>query len=416
MLVALTLFLCVGLSLQQCTTDPDLLPACNPGQTPTTVNGCPSCYVQNEIAKGCTLTQLQACYANQGNLPACAAGVAPTRDANTCCLSCKYTTPPCTRQQLEAAVTKYPTLPLCTGGAQSVFSTATCSRNCRRPPAAGEMLVNGTCSASANYQCFSSTDTCRFGEIPVRNDPNLCCSHCRRPETQCQRETIVYCFQNIPTCSAGELPTYVAGECCPTCKLGPFTCPAACPTGQVCYPNHKDANGNIVPACVATKVLNFKTATNAGSFDPAVTGNDIKIYFREFVMRLCERNTGIPNNLNAACTTYAESNDDLDAKISTWVVDKLAQVDQSTLTLATDTGLGLGKRQSAYGNILDIIFPAINDDFAPVGFTFVYEPNGVPVPVDTNPKINTNPRVTGASSSLVFSFVLCLLALFAVMY
>jgi len=135
---------------------------------------------------------------------------------------------------------------------------------------------------------------------------------------------------------------------------------------------------------------------------------------REFVGRLCERNINFGNE-NEGCPLYMESNDDWNAKVSTWVVNRLTQPDQITLTYALDTGLGLQKRQeSNLGNILDVFIVSTKDDYAGVGFTFVPEPNGIPVAVDTNPKIIY--KTPAAASSIMFSFVLCLVALFAVMY
>jgi len=394
----------VGLSLAQpCNMDPDFIPVCTNGETPTTVNGCPSCWNANVIAPGCTVAQLQTCWQNQGNLPPCTSGVQPTRNPNTCCLSCKYTTPPCTRQQLETGVAAYGTLSTCGNTAPS-FSTSTCKITCRRTPTAAETPSNGTCYSPGYYTCFGNTDTCRFGEIPKRNDANLCCADCIRPETSCQRADIVYCFRNIPTCSAGELPTYVQGECCPTCKRAAPVCSPACPTGQVCYPNHKDDTDNIVAACVATKTVYVKAATNYGNFNSSVTNGDILIFLREFMMRLCER---IPNA--DICNQYAESNDDLDAKVQTWAVNRI-QPDQITITMAVDTGIGLNKRQTSFGDIEDMLVTACNDDYAGVGYTFVVEPDGLPSSGDTSDQV-IYPTKNDANGIVLSTFVLIALTL-----
>jgi len=182
-------------------------------------------------------------------------------------------------------------------------------------------------------------------------------------------------------------------------------CTPACAAPQVCYPNKKDAGGNIVGGCYPTRTINLQISSTitGGPLDNTFTGADVLIIIREVVQRLCER-----TQWSGTCLKYAESIEDLDNKLLSWVVTRGAAADQFTLTFPIDTGLGL-KRQAATGDIQDLFTAAINDDFAPVGYSITYAANNG----DTNPKIIVKPP--NGASTLVCSTILLVLAIVLMM-
>jgi len=369
---------------QPCLSDPDSITACGPTENPTIVAGCPSCRQTGIIVQGCTTQQLQTCWGNQGALAACATGVNPTRSGATCCLSCRPTTPPCTQTQLDQCVTNYNTLTACAGANNPTFSTAACCRSCRRNTNANDAPFNpttGQCSNNPIYSNIGSIDFCRFGEIPVRTDTNFCIGSCVRSETRCPRFDIVNCYRYLPTCANNEIPTYIPGECCPTCKRPPVACPAACPGGQQCYPSTltRDANGNYMGTCVAVGTRDFTAVTNSGPFDGTWTPNDIKILIREIVIRFCERTQN-----SAICLRFGKSNEDIQAKADSWTVTRKAN-NVITLTYAVD----------AAADVQGLLTAAFADDFSPSGYGFT---NVVVIP-DTNPVIIYAPP-TGHANQL----------------
>jgi len=120
--------------------------------------------------------------------------------------------------------------------------------------------------------------------------------------------------------------------------------------------------------------VTLRAFSNNGPFDNTWTAEDIKVLVREVVLRYCER-----TQHNALCNKYGNADEDLEAKVSTWVITR-SGADVITIQFAADNGGG------QTGDIQELLFAAIGDDYAPTGYNFVQVVNQ-----DTNPTIIAKP-------------------------
>ncbi len=178
---------------------------------------------------------------------------------------------------------------MCAAG-QAQFVATSCCRQCRRDPATWveKPDASGKCSATAVRQCFRKLPVCQNGERPFVDSTRFCCPECRRQERTCSLEDVVRCKRNQPDCATGELPSFVAGECCATCK--PVRIPCVCEDPNLmCLVSATDG---AVPTCAPKKTITFTLTPAATNLDRLRNAAALEIahLLREMIARFCDQN------------------------------------------------------------------------------------------------------------------------------
>jgi len=232
---------------------------CKDSQEPTKdENNCPSCRLQTK----CTVEKLKRCHeAAHGEdsiIPECEPGVKPTRDEESCCLSCvpvsdcdheareecrKLTLEPCTDDEIGNA-----------------FDPVSCCRTCSRPKAKEDEkpeIVDDKvkCNKDKLRASLKNVPECLEGEKP-EFDMEHCAPSCSRPARQCTKIQVAQCKDKMPFCEGDLRPTAIRGQCCPSCKKNAPTCGPVCGSDEKCVTQHVD---NITTtACRGKKTKTFK--------------------------------------------------------------------------------------------------------------------------------------------------------------
>jgi hypothetical protein len=119
-------------------------------------------------------------------------------------------------------------------------------------------------------------------------------------------------LRTAPTCPAGTRPSYVLGDCCPSCIPAPPICTTACAANEVCIPQKDVTTGVRAPACRARDPLKFKLAAKLRALFAGLTDADVRAFIKELIERFCEK-----NEVSDACKRFRDEIDGLSVDVAT---------------------------------------------------------------------------------------------------
>lgn len=211
-------------------------------------------------------TKLEACRTGYDALPACGTDETATRDATTCCLTCKDTSlttaePVCTDAQKKACYERLPTLTECATGVRPTFDPAACCYDCKpvRDDATAP-AADGTCTREKYMACMAAAPPCTRDLLESTRDLSLadlkdrCCPICKPPQEAdgCTFARAVQNTADLAECADGERPQPVPETCSLSCRPPKPVCATACSDNQVCVRSREG------PKCVPRVVRRWR--------------------------------------------------------------------------------------------------------------------------------------------------------------
>ena len=285
----------------------DTISICDRGIVPSlNSTGCPTCLSVDGRLGSCAKEKKDVCEALLPFLPFCPGGQQPTRNPDTCCLSCKLPLVEpnaCRSIDIDNCVKNMlPNTRMCQSNEIRVFNVSNCCLTCNiplnpflsytpAPPTSRNDKSSAAtrCSRSEVAKCIASMPICAFNDMPI-NIPSQCCPSCSRPETLCSPDFVVKCIETTRFCSANESPSYVAGECCPTCikKYQSQPCNLVCNSAQVCSIIYSE--GTYTPVCSPISKLQISISSsnlNKQSQLLQYGNSTMRSFINELISRYC---------------------------------------------------------------------------------------------------------------------------------
>jgi hypothetical protein len=123
---------------------------------------------------------------------------------------------------------------------------------------------------------------------------------------------VAKCLRAAPTCPAGTRPSYVLGDCCPSCIPPVPVCTTTCAAGEICIPQKDATTGVREPACRARDQLKFKLAARLRALFAGLSDADVRAFIKELIERFCDK-----NEASASCSRFRDEIDGLSIDVST---------------------------------------------------------------------------------------------------